>query len=124
MSYAIGNVIYGIPLTEDLSDLFDEIEDMGPEHDLYEFYNSRKDTEFFPGFKRLYSAGGEPVGYLGQELMDIDECQNVKLDDLLEAKNLITLEMITKINEIISNFPKAVKDLCPEPDVWIVWSSS
>ena len=129
--YSITDVIYGIPLTEELSLFFHEM-DCEPEN---------------VGFETLYTGSGDfPPGYLGVSLDGWDECSAYrKASDLkmqptqqqkdeyqakLKAMHTDAKELFAELKEensdlddpqkIYENFVK----LLPEIDVYLIFSTS
>jgi hypothetical protein len=114
MSYAIGYIIYGVPYSEEIDNLFEsdvndneDIEEMSPE-DL--------------GFELVYSGSADiRPGWCGVHLDTIDECGTQRVKDLiLSPTEQQKQEAITKINAL----PENIKKLCDEVDTYIIWGSS
>jgi hypothetical protein len=118
MSYAIANIIYGVPITTK----------------LLEYVNVQKgdDAESYLeeiGFDLLYSAGGDTVGYLGFSLGQVDECTDVlRLSDLNAFIENRTSEMMVGLQTLYDELPLDIKILMGtngiNTDFYIVWSSS
>jgi hypothetical protein len=116
MSYTIGSLIYGIPITEALSkkarDLAVDLEEVG--------------------FTEEYSAGGCEVGYLGVEVLEFDECTDVfRFSEMENAKSNLSVDEKLKVAVDVTMFqmeyPELAKILVDdgiEMDYYIVWSSS
>lgn len=64
MSYAIGNVIFGLPLTSEAVKWLSEENSIEP----------IEDDEILRGIEFLYSAGGDRIGFCGVLLGLFDEC--------------------------------------------------
>lgn len=124
MSYAIGTLIYGTYITQELSDLAREATDLGHEegHPLYEYL--AEDGYVFEGFEALYHSSGEYTpGYLGKELFDFDECVcAMNLAELMGHS--VSEEEKRSIEKAVQELPEEIRKLCPPIDYWIVWSSS
>lgn len=117
--YAIGNVVYGIPLTEELSVLIRDSEHYVDPEEL--------------GFEMLYSGSSDFMfmpGYLGVDLGTIDECQDEDLDDPDHPVNRKpTAQQIAEVQERVEAFIKKMRKIDKDvtiPDIrrWIVWSTS
>jgi len=115
MSYAIGNVIYGVPWTEELENYYNELENK--DQDLYYSLPDKL------GFEMLYSASAQIYpGYLGVSLAKISECNDVKLSDLISKQP--TEKQKEDIRKQIEVLPQAARELMDEADIYIIWSSS
>jgi len=121
--YAIGNIIYGVPLTPQA---VKAIEDTGDSIDPY--------------FEALYSGNASSaIGYCGVKLGEIDECTDAvritpdglipgSIDGIMKPKAKIPLaptpaqklEVVKKLAKL----PKCVAGKLPPPGVYLVWSSS
>lgn len=107
--YSIGTVIYGIPITEDITKVAsDRDEELDKEDGGY--------------FTTLYHGGSyHEVGYLGIELASFDECADFKLEDIIRAPtDEQTMEVVKAFNEL----PIEYKDVAPDIAVWVVFSTS
>jgi hypothetical protein len=111
--YSIGNIIFGIPLTEEIMQALgdDEAEEMG--------------------FEVLYSGSADFMpGYMGVELGTIDECQDEDLDDPEHPMNRKpTAQQIAEVQERVEAFVKKMRKIDKDvtiPDIrrWLVWSTS
>lgn len=107
MSYAIGNIIYGIPLTDEIR----------------EAMRSRPDEEEEDlGFEMEYS-GSAPYrpGWCGVRLDTINECIDTRV---WAVRWVPTDEERAQAAELIAALPAEIRAVAGEPDVYIVWSSS
>ena len=121
MTYAIGNVIYGTPLTEEIiAEIEAVIQNLGDNN--YDI----GDPESY-GFKKKYTGNGEfPTGcYFGIDIDSIDECSNVNLVDLFaKIKEVQNLE--EKYDKKLQGLEDWVRRIVMKHPArpWIVWSSS
>ena len=118
MSYAIANIIYGIPWTDELYDLNESIGDDTPE-----WAESWLEESMF-GFTELYSGCAErTVGYLGVRLGSFDECSDYfLLCDLDKYKP--TDEQVLSVMKELEWLPEQVRSLCKPIGIYVVWSTS
>ena len=107
MSYAIANVIYGVPLTKEIHlALADADEDFET-----------------AGFTPYYSGGGSYApGFCGVELGDFDECGGHILFSSL--KYAPTPEQKAEAETRLAELPEYIRKVCLPVDTYIVWSSS
>lgn len=119
MSYAICQVVYGVPVTERLSSLVDEeeFEDMGDLRDL--------------GFEMLYSGSANySPGYCGVPIFEFDECDDLtKWSDFTAKVNVLTEEQkseaLEQFNALDPKILEALKeDGIEGPDIYLIWHSS
>ncbi len=104
MSYAIANVIYGIPLTEEIHKAIKEEE---PE-DL--------------GFEVMYSGSAQYTpGFCGVRLCGFDECGDIAVKDLAFEP---TREQRAEAEVKIAELPEYIRKVCQPVDTYIVWSTS
>lgn len=123
MSYAIGNVIYGVSGSSDdfnsfLLDNFEEID---------RIYGDASEYLETIGFTNLYSASANFVPcYLGISISSITETEDIDLDDLyLELHQPGKEEKLkAEYQELIKDVPPAILEYLGEPKFMIVWSSS
>ncbi len=107
MSYAIANIIYGIPLTEE----------------IHEAANKHKDADIQDlGFETMYSGSAPFIpGFCGVLLCRFDECDDLAVKDLvLVPTEKQMLEAKAKIKDLPAYIRKASKPV----DVYLVWSTS
>lgn len=113
MTYAICQVIYGVPLSEKVSIL---LADGEPE-------------DF--GFESLYS-GSAPTtpGYCGVVVFEFDECQNYqKWTDFTSQGDKVTEKQKSKALSKFNNLDPEVKEALKEdgiegPELFMVWHTS
>lgn len=136
MSYAIANVIYGIPITKE--NFFDKLENLKmhqiPKSFLEEHFNdleglSMEDVATVFGengspFTSKYSGSADETPmWFGLELDSFDETANVRISDLqLEPSLVQALEVKVKFEELPEFIREILKD--DKIDVHIVWSTS
>lgn len=118
MSYAICDVIYGLPLTDEASELVQEVERDAPE---------------CQGITFVYTQGGPPWGYVGVKLGEFDEtvCPRFDKDNVtlrlpkgscpLYATHQQEDEAKAKIDGL---HPELRRRMPGEPSVFFVFSSS
>lgn len=131
MSYAIGEVIFGLNLNDD---------------EFSEISNVISALEEMDMVSSAYSGNGEPPRWLGLQLSQVDECNNVRLDADFLAEIAVTpereAEYQAKLDELLQDIEdnreevlgdditetqldEAIKYLkTAKPAVWIVWGSS
>ena len=109
--YTIANVIYGIPITDEIYKLFND-----------EILNKYPDFDENQDFTILYSGGADrTVGYCGVELYEFDECDDFPLNEITGGP---TEEEKEEVHRMIDALPQEIKDVMPKIDVWVVWSTS
>lgn len=109
MSYAVANVIYGVPADEDVREAVNNLED-----GCLELENI--------GFEVMYS-GSTPhmPGFCGVRLDSFDECGDFALRTLTLVP---TDEQRAEAEAKVAALPEAVRKSCQPVDVYVVWSSS
>lgn len=113
MSYAICNVIYGIPLysenNQERSDIIEEV------------INNESN-----GFNRLYSGGSDvDPAYFGITIDEFDECNHhIDLQDINLNPTEENISQVTKLYESLDPLIKNELNLYGEPRVFFLWSSS
>lgn len=107
MSYAIGYIVYGFPVTEELNNAYEEMDEDWTELDAFEHRYSG-------------SASIRP-GWCGVLLCTIDECNDVLVSNL---KLTPTAEQKTKAEAKFALLPKNIQAMCPPMDTYIIWGSS
>ncbi len=113
MSYAIANIIYGIPFTDEIQNRIE------PEGVLNEEIDGPEDL----GFQMLYSgSSGVRPGFCGVMLYRFDECSEPFSISQLILKP--TAEQKAEAEAKIAELPKDVREVCLPLDTYIVWSSS
>lgn len=120
MSYAIGTIIYGVPLTEKIHKAFEE---------LGEF-------EVADYFEVLYSASNDYApGYCGVKLGEFDECCDaIPFSELQTMADKVSVTVagnstdkaakVTEALDKIQALPKEILKICDCIGVYMVWSSS
>lgn len=109
MSYAIGTIIYGVPVTERL---YEVVADLENETALDEI-----------GFELLYTASGSyQPGYCGVKLKEFDECADFHV--LTELMVTATDEQREQAKAMIEALPEAIRDELAPISYYVIWSSS
>ena len=110
MSYAIANVIIGIPLTEEIHTALDEMEG-----------DDSRDPEDW--FEVLYTASGQfSPGYCGEKISEFTECDgDIPVGDLRFVPTKKLRELAEKK---CFKLPEAIKKVARPFGVYVVWSSS
>lgn len=106
--YVIGHVIYGAPVTQEVTD-------------LAESRNESLDEEEDGYFAMFYHGGGEPAGYIGIELTSFDECGDLTFTSIDRKPSDAQIERAEKK---IVQLPREYQDALPKTQRWIVWSTS
>ena len=118
--YAIGTVIYGIPLTPRLNAWIEE-------HQDFEF-----DAEGL-GFTQMYTGSGDfTPGYVGVALGTIDECGDEALDDPecvlgKQPTEEQRKQVLVDVQDVRDKLPEDVRDsleMLPPVGRYLVWSTS
>jgi len=105
--YTTGQVVYGVPLTAKVRRVIEE---------------AGKEPEKDFGFTMLYSGvADEEPGYLGEELVEFDECESFPLSKLTVQP---TAEQRAAVQAKIDKLPPEVKTVLKKIDLWVVWSTS
>jgi hypothetical protein len=113
MSYAIGNIIYGIPL--DLDE-----EDLPEDHILREAVDGEYD-----GFLSYYSGSGDIPAAFGVEIDSFDECCfSIDISSLRLAPTDAQLRQYERLLEHVDQEVKAELEKFGEPRTFILWSTS
>lgn len=103
--YTVGNIIYGIPLTQEILNVVGEVEDA-------------EDV----GFETTYSgAGGTTPGWCGVVLDTIDECS---VADFSLLKLTPTPEQIDAVNQKVAALSEEILKVSSPIGCYIVWSTS
>lgn len=140
MSYAIGNVVYGFPVTEanflnKLSELDIEKVIEGDEEFFEENFEDDLDELTSDGLRDWFDAdetmfekeytgnADETPMWFGVKLDTIDETKHVKLDELNTKP---TKEQEAELRERWNKLPSFVRDILKEQtfSVYIIWSTS
>ena len=107
--YSIGHVIYGIPITDEISQLAQQRDEELAEEDG-------------GWFETLYHGGSyREVGYLGVELATFDECKDFPLHDVVKD---VTDEQEAEVVKAFNKLPMEYKEIAPAIDTWVVFSTS
>jgi hypothetical protein len=110
MSYAIIKVIYGVPLTTEVSQKMREWEENGDERWTDEC-----------GFTILYSAGGcERLGYCGVEIKELPSYEPYLLKDIPEP----TEKQKRETWELTEQLDPELRKLAGDIGLYIIWSDS
>lgn len=117
--YAIGNVIVGYPIDEDLYLNIDA------EFDHEEWQDDFSEED---GILEWYSGSGPTPRAFGIELFTIDETEDIKFQDLLFdiAQAITEKNSMLRLQELYKNLDKRIKKhiRLEDCDVYIVWSTS
>lgn len=134
MSYAIGNIVYGIDASESsqLLQLVEEWLEENEDLDVDEIAYTVEDMQDADNFrehwcKSYYSAGGPEPAVFGVELGKIDECTNVSIDRIAEigkVKGTDKLEYTKKYNRLPESLRSKIEQHGIEPMAFVLWSSS
>lgn len=145
MPYAIGTVIYGLPMNERQTrllelwregiDLVDDakynIAKWNPEKSWPEVtlrLPPKKSIEVideeYIGFERCYTGDDRIDGYCGVVLDEFDECDSVLLDKTRLARWKPTPEQKRLAREMVKKIHPKFRKLADPIGVYIVWSSS
>ena len=118
--YAIGNIIYGTPLTEGVYVLAKEVQDAGESHPLFD---KLCDEEQFDGFETWYHGSSPwPPGFCGVKLGQFDERNDFAGIDIFSLQP--TPEQRVAAEAAYNSLPEAVQECCLPLDTYIVWSTS
>ena len=113
MSYAIANIIYGVPADEDVQEAID-----GLPADEEGYGTEMEDL----GFEAMYSgSASHRPGFCGVRLDTFDECGDFALSTLVLAP---TDEQRAQAEAKVAALPEAVRKACQPIDVYVVWSTS
>ena len=108
MSYTIANIVYGVPLTEDVLEVADKLG-----------YDDPEDY----GFEMLYHASSPViVGYCGQILKKINCVSDIKLMSLLDYSD--STDITKKVEAKLLALDHEIRAVIEEPSTWIIWSTS
>lgn len=109
MSYCIVSVIYGVPLSDEIQQVFTDLD--------WEI-----DEQEDAGFVELYTSGGPGAGYFGVELYEFDECRYSLAVDKIPFKP--TKAQIAKVARTIKALPPALQKVLEPVGVYFVFHSS
>lgn len=123
MSYAIGEIVYGIDLTESGG--------YGPDKAFDEFAGEISDLRDIERVGGAYSGSGIAPRWVGPQITSIDECDNVRFLEVVKSAEVTEAhkaEFQRQLNELLDaddvsdEFKAALR--AAEPDVWLLWGSS
>lgn len=123
--YAIGNVIYGTPLNEQVARLGADVRTAGEDDPLFEHLSTNDGwggNGIFEGFQTRYHGAVDTVGFFGVELGTFDECGDFPLSDL--TKLTPTDQQKAQVEAEFAKLPEEVRTLCRPLNVYVVWSTS
>jgi len=104
--YAIANIIYGIPINDEIHNKANEL-----------------DVELDETFDVLYSGNAErEVGYAGVHLGSMDEGSDISMNELTKIQPTEEQKQEALVN--IAYVDEVLRDLAPEIGIYIVWSTS
>lgn len=110
MSYAIGNVIYGVTSSDELTDATKK---------AFPDWDDRESA----GFISLYE--GVSHYYFGIHITELSEVKNVDLVDLFDTCDKSKLnDLKRRYAAKMKDFPEDLKILLSNPKLLIVWESS
>lgn len=125
MTYAIATIIYGVSLTEEVSDRIRKWEDgLGADDEELEEGDERYfETNDGPcGFVTQYSgSSNDLVGYCGVKLGEFAECNNVRVKNLRLTP---TPEEMGEAEGLVNALHPELRALAGEVGVYFVWSTS
>jgi hypothetical protein len=116
MSYAIGNIIFGVPIPfgSDLVKALAKEPCPGDDDTCMNIMDNNESAGFF----RCYE--GTNPAWFGVNLGEIDETEDVDLNSLPRVTDAVR----ATYTERLSKLPDHLRTLFPEPRWMIVWSSS
>lgn len=115
MSYAIANVIYGIPFDPRDEELID---DDKLSADLDDGFEQRA-----AGFLKYYSGSGDTPYAFGVEIFEFDECSTLYVKDMVLTPSKEQIKQFKQYFDMLSPELKAYLDKI-KPATFILWSSS
>ena len=132
MSYAIGYIIYGVPLRGNgiLKRALFEVD----KQDNPSEYEGQTESEAWESFDEVflevaenffdyaYSGGGCPPYWFGIEIGTLDECSDRLISDIPTAKDEHKIQFIDKLKTLPEVLQEAV--LKCKRDTWLLWGSS
>lgn len=118
MSYAIGEIVYGVNLK--IPSIWDSKEDaVTPEQ--REAIEEASEQELV---HTSYSGNGEGPVYVGPTISTLDECNDVEISDLtLTPTDEHVAQFKKEVSEIVAEYP-VLDGLFDNPTVFITWGSS
>ena len=134
MSYAIGNIVYGIDASEGsrLLSIIEEWLEENEDSDVQEVAYAVEDMQDPENFrehwcKSYYSAGGPEPAVFGVELNRIDECGNVsieRLNEMATVKGTTKLEYKKRYDNLPQSLRSKIEEAGLKAEAFILWSSS
>lgn len=130
--YAIGLLIYGVPMNDRLmarmrklgeNDFFEKERGApAPQEAEANIREWEGDAPF--GFERVYTGDGYAPGYLGAKLFEFDECDYGIALAKLADKAKVSRRRKASVAKMLAKLRPDLRALCPKPAVWIVWDHS
>ena len=115
MSCAIVTVIYGVPLTEEVSKKIREWESENDER-------WTDDGDYQCGFETLYSAsGGDLLGFCGIQIGELEPYGNQKVSDVCMEP---TTNQMTMALQRVERLDPELRKLAGEPSIYFIWHDS
>lgn len=121
MSYAIVDIVYGIPLTEELRKANDKFYEGYATEDLPEEAFILEGEDEGGLFKYEYSASLNMPAYLGVSIDSFDECSNSPMPDFY---SMLTKEDKKKAEDKFNQLPEHLKEVALPIGFYMIWSSS
>jgi len=116
MSYAIGTVFYGIPLTKEIKEAVAEQENLDV---------SDLDASFFEDqFNMLYTQGEGLEGYCGFKITEFDETAEVQLVSDFVKPFKASPKQKSEADKKIKALPEHMHKAAPKIGLYVIWSSS
>ena len=113
--YSIASIIYGVPLTKEVSDKIDEYE-------LRESEKWSEQEDGVCGFRVLHHGmANKRVGFSG---VDLDSFSDA--DDFVDLSTLNfkpTIEQVYEAGRLVEALDPELRELCPPIGVYVVWST-
>lgn len=120
MSFAVFDVIYGVPLSDKARRLMDDW-DMADDERYQDCVDEETNYGGYCGFVAGYSANAEETYFCGVRLFDFDECNVVKVtDDMIKP----TKKHLASFEKKWAEVPQELKDLCDKPGIYFIPRSS
>lgn len=116
MSYAIGTVFFGIPLTA-------EIKEAVAKNENCEVYDLDPSI-FEDDFTMLYTQGDDLSGYCGFKVTEFDEGADVQLVSDFVKPFQATAKQQINANKKIAALPEHVRKAALPVGLYLIWSSS
>jgi hypothetical protein len=116
MSYAIGTVFYGIPLTDEIKVAIAGYEDC----DVFDL----DESSFEDHFETLYNQGYSPAGYCGVRVARFHDTEDPQLISEFVKPFQTTPEQEAEAREKIAKLPAYVLEVARPAGLYLIWSSS